>query len=155
MNTSTQPAAKSPTGSGTTADLQALLGTDHPASWWQRPSLWIGLAVLALAMVGFYYWQARQQSSAAPVYVTEALRKGNLTLTVAANGTMVPTRVVNIGSELSGTVKSVAVDVNDRVKKDQVLVTLDTAKLADQVTRSRAALVASHCLLYTSPSPRD
>jgi HlyD family secretion protein len=81
------------------------------------------------------------------VYVTEALRKGNLTLTVSANGTLQPTRAVNIGSELSGTVKRVLVDVNDRVKTGQVLVELDTAKLNDQVLRSRAALAASQAQL--------
>jgi HlyD family secretion protein len=130
-----------------TTDIQALLGTDQPARWWARPSLWIGLAVLAAAAGGIYYWQAQKESNAAPVYVTEALRKGNLTLTVAANGTIVPTRVVSIGSELSGTVKRVLVDVNDVVKKGQVLVELDTAKLDDQVLRSRAALASAQAQL--------
>jgi HlyD family secretion protein len=50
---------------------------------------------------------------------------------------------VNIGSELSGTVKRVLVDVNDRIKIGQILVELDTAKLVDQVTRSRASLLAA------------
>lgn len=36
--------------------------------------------------------------------------------------------------------RRVLVDVNDSVKKGQVLVELDTAKLSDQVARSRAAL---------------
>jgi HlyD family secretion protein len=139
-----------------TADIQALLGTDQPARWWARPSLWIGLAVLAAAAGGIYYWQAQQESNAAPVYVTEALRKGNLTLTVAANGTIVPTRVVSIGSELSGTVKRVLVDVNDVVKKAQVLVELDTAKLDDQVLRSRAALASAQAqLAQTSATVKE
>jgi HlyD family secretion protein len=141
------PAVKSATAKPATADIQALLGTDQPARWWARPSLWIGLAVLAAAAGGLYYWQAQKESNAAPVYVTEALRKGNLTLTVAANGTIVPTRVVSIGSELSGTVKRVLVDVNDVVKKGQVLVELDTAKLDDQVLRSRAALASAQAQL--------
>ena len=141
------PAVKPATAKPATADIQALLGTDQPARWWARPSLWIGLAVLAAAAGGIYYWQAQQESNAAPVYVTEALRKGNLTLTVAANGTIVPTRVVSIGSELSGTVKRVLVDVNDVVKKGQVLVELDTAKLDDQVLRSRAALASAQAQL--------
>jgi hypothetical protein len=51
-----------------------------------------------------------------------------------------PTRSVTIGSELSGTVRKVLVDVNDKVKKGQVLVELDTAKLEAQVLRSRASL---------------
>jgi HlyD family secretion protein len=37
-------------------------------------------------------------------------------------------------------VARVLVDVNDKVKKGQVLVELDTAKLNDQIVRSRAAL---------------
>jgi HlyD family secretion protein len=141
------PAQKPAMAKPATTDIQALLGTDQPARWWARPSLWIGLAVLAAAAGGIYFWQAQKESNAAPVYVTEALRKGNLTLTVAANGTIVPTRVVSIGSELSGTVKRVLVDVNDVVKKGQVLVELDTAKLDDQVLRSRAALASAQAQL--------
>jgi HlyD family secretion protein len=141
------PAQKPAMAKPATTDIQALLGTDQPARWWARPSLWIGLAVLAAAAGGIYFWQAQKESNAAPVYVTEALRKGNLTLTVAANGTIVPTRVVSIGSELSGTVKRVLLDVNDVVKKGQVLVELDTAKLDDQVLRSRAALASAQAQL--------
>ena len=62
---------------------------------------------------------------------------------MAANGTLQPTRSVTIGSELSGTVRNVLVDVNDKVKKGQVLVELDTAKLEAQVLRSRASLAAA------------
>jgi hypothetical protein len=35
-----------------------------------------------------------------------AQAQGDLTLTVSANGTLQPTRSVNIGSELSGTVRA-------------------------------------------------
>jgi HlyD family secretion protein len=70
--------------------------------------------------------------------------RGNLTLTVTANGTLQPTRSINIGSELSGTVLKVNVDVNDRIKKGQVLVELDPAKLRDQILRSKAALAAAN-----------
>jgi HlyD family secretion protein len=81
------------------------------------------------------------------VYVTEEVRRGNLTLNVSANGTLQPTRAVTIGSELSGTVRNVLVDVNDKVKKGQVLVELDTAKLDAQVLRSRASLAAAQARL--------
>ena len=131
----------------TPADLQNLLGSDHPPRWWQRPTLWIGVATVALLAGGWTYWQAQQQTKAAPVYVTEALKKGDVTLTVSANGTLQPTRSVNIGSELSGTVKRVLVDVNDRIKAGQVLVELDTAKLMDQVTQSRAGLASAQAQL--------
>jgi HlyD family secretion protein len=147
MSAPPPPAAAPLAAPAAGANLQALLGTEPADRWWRRPALWMGLIAVVVLVAGAYFWQARKQTNAAPVYVTEALRKGSLTLTVAANGTIVPTRVVNIGSELSGTVKQVLVDVNDRVKKGQVLVELDTAKLADQVTRSRAALAAARAQL--------
>lgn len=128
-------------------ELQALLAEAPRRVWFKRRSLWLAPGLLALAVGGYYAWQSNQQRNAAPVYVTEPASRGNLTLTVTANGTLQPTRSVNIGSELSGTVLRVLVDVNDRVKKGQVLVELDTAKLIDQVTRSRAALAAAQAQL--------
>ncbi len=127
-----------------TKDLQTLLDEAPARIWWRRPMVWGVLGLLILAGAGYYFWQANAARNAAPVYVTEAASRGNLTLTVAANGTLQPTRSVSIGSELSGTVKRVLVDVNDKVKKGQVLVELDTAKLSDQVARSRATLAAAN-----------
>lgn len=131
----------------TPADVQNLLGEDRPPRWWQRASTWIAVAALALAGGGLYVWQSQKNAKAAPVYVTEPLKAGDITLTVAANGTLQPTRSVNVGSELSGTVKRVLVDVNDRVKAGQVLVELDTAKLQDQVTQARAGLASAQAQL--------
>jgi HlyD family secretion protein len=90
-----------------------------------------------------WWYEARQAANAAPNYSTQPVARGNLTLTVTANGTVQPTRSINIGSELSGTVLNVNVDVNDSIKKGQVLVVLDTAKLRDQTLRSQAALAAA------------
>ncbi|OIN92627.1 MAG: efflux transporter periplasmic adaptor subunit [Comamonadaceae bacterium CG1_02_60_18] len=126
-----------------TKDLNQLLGSPPQRPWWRRRWLWGALALIAISAIGYYFWQQQQQAAAKPSYVTEPASKGNLTLRVTANGTLQPTRTVNIGSELSGTVLRVLVDVNDRVKKAQVLVELDTAKLGDQVLRSRAAVNAA------------
>ena len=139
------PAAAAPDSSGAApTNLQALLGTTTARRWWQRPALWLGVAVLVAGTGGYLYWQKQQSANAAPRFVTEPVQRGNLTLTVAANGTLQPTRSVNIGSELSGTVRRVLVDVNDTIKKGQVLVELDTAKLSAQVLRSRASLASAH-----------
>ncbi|MEO8101981.1 MAG: efflux RND transporter periplasmic adaptor subunit [Betaproteobacteria bacterium] len=126
------------------ASLASLL--DEPAShqWYRRPALWIALALVLLVAAGIWYWQVSQAASAAPSYITQTVARGNLTLTVTANGTLQPTRAISIGSELSGTVLKVNVDVNDRIKKGQVLVELDTAKLRDQIVRSRASVAAAN-----------
>ena len=137
--TTTPAAAAAPTST----DVKNLLASDTQRPWWKRPMVWGLVALVAIGIGMTLWWQARSQSKAAPAYVTEAAGRGNLTLSVAANGTLQPTRSVNIGSELSGTVLAVLVDVNDRVKKGQILVELDTSKLSDQVASSRAALSAA------------
>jgi len=118
-----------------------LLGDTRPR--WRRPGTWLGLAALLAVAGGVLLWQQGRAQRAVPHYLTQAITRGDLALTVTANGTLQPTRSVSIGSEQSGTVAEVLVDVNDKVKKGQVLVRLDTAKFTDQVTKSKAALQAA------------
>ncbi len=131
-----------PTAADTNA-LDQLLGQGASRPWWRRPASWIAaLLVLALAG-GALWWRASRTEARAPQYVTTPLARGNLTITVTANGTLQPTRSVAIGSELSGTVTRVLVDVNDVVRKGQLMVELDTAKLRDAVAGARADLAAA------------
>jgi HlyD family secretion protein len=120
-----------------------LLDEPLKRTWYRRPVVWAGVLTLVLGAGGIWWWQARKAANAAPVYNTQVVGRGNLTLTVTANGTLQPTRAINIGSELSGTVLKVNVDVNDQIKKGQVLVVLDTAKLNDQILRSQATVSAA------------
>lgn len=145
MNTQiSSPASASTSDKAGKSKLKDLLDEPAERPWYRRPTVWGGGLLLAFLAAGVWYWQARQTAAAAPNYSTQAVTLGNLTLTVAANGTIQPTRSINIGSELSGTVLKVNVDVNDQIKKGQVLVVLDTAKLRDQILRSRAALAAAN-----------
>jgi HlyD family secretion protein len=124
------------------AAVETLLAEERPVRWWRRPRWWVAM-LLAAAVAGGLWWQGQSRQRAQPVYITEPIQRGDLTLTVSANGTLQPVRSVNIGSELSGTVREVLVDVNDRVQRGQVLVVLDTAKLQDQVNSARAALASA------------
>ncbi|MBA5687730.1 efflux RND transporter periplasmic adaptor subunit [Rugamonas apoptosis] len=111
---------------------------------WRQVLFWTLAGLLLLATAGgVYMWRGHRTAGQAGAYVTTPVKRGNLVLSVTANGTLQPTRAVNIGSELSGTVARVLVDINDQVRKGQVLVELDTAKLNDQIVRSRAALAAA------------
>jgi len=80
-------------------------------------------------------------------YITENAAIGNLVATVSASGTLQPTKSVDVGSELSGTLASVLVQENDYVNKGQLLAQLDTAKLKDAVTKSQAALAAAEAVV--------
>jgi HlyD family secretion protein len=73
-------------------------------------------------------------------YVTEPTRRGNLIVTVSATGTLEPLKKVDVGIEVSGTIKSVEVDYNAEVKVGQVLARLDTTRLEAQAEQNQAAL---------------
>jgi HlyD family secretion protein len=137
------PASKVKTDDKTDTDIATLLAEPAPVVWYRRPPVWAGVTIILLLGVGIWYWQSSRAASALPSYTTQVVARGNLTLTVTANGTIQPTRSINIGSELSGTVLKVNVDVNDVIKKGQVLVELNPSKLRDQVLRSKAALAAA------------
>jgi HlyD family secretion protein len=119
---------------------QLLPNTPSTAPWRRRA--WIAAAVLLLLASAGWFWMSSKQTLK-PQYIAEPLARGDITLSVSANGTLQPVRHVNVGSELSGTVQAVRVDVNDRVKRGQVLIELDPAKLKDQVQHARAALAAA------------
>jgi len=124
--------------------IAQLLDEPPARPWYRRLVVWIGTLGVCAVLVALWYWQVSAGASAQPSYSTQSAQRGDLTQTVVANGTIQPTRSINIGSELSGTVSQVNVDVNDVIKKGQVLLVLDTAKLRDQVKRSQAALAAAY-----------
>ncbi len=80
-------------------------------------------------------------------YATQPARIGDLTVSVTATGTLQPTTQVDVGSELSGTIRSVFVDYNDPVSVGQVLAKLDTTRLEAQVLQSRASLDSARARL--------
>jgi HlyD family secretion protein len=136
-----KPSAPSATAPAADAVAQLLGQPSRP--WWRRAVTWTVVALVLATLASAAWWWSRRGVEAQPQYLTEAVVQATLHVTVSADGTLQPTRSVNIGSELSGTVSRVLVDVNDRVKRGQVLVELDTAKLRDQIARSRAALAAA------------
>ncbi|MCE5341516.1 MAG: efflux RND transporter periplasmic adaptor subunit [Planctomycetaceae bacterium] len=73
-------------------------------------------------------------------YKTEPAKLGNITVLVTATGTLEPTNEVEVGSEVSGKIKSIEVDYNNKVKIGQVLARLDTSTLEAKVAQSKADL---------------
>lgn len=120
--------------------LQTVLGKNGGR---RRKFTW-PLMLAVIAIIGLTVWQPWSSGTAAKiVYETEPAVLGDLTVTVSATGNLQPINQVDVGSELSGTVDNVLVDDNARIRKGQVLATLDTAKLRDQIIRSRAALASA------------
>ncbi|TKD51949.1 efflux RND transporter periplasmic adaptor subunit [Sphingomonas baiyangensis] len=120
-------------------DLDAFLGaTSQPK--WKRYAKWalvaLGVVLLALAARSFF------ATEEAPGYATAPARQGDLQVTVSATGRLAPTNQVTVGSQLSGLVTQVVVDVNDRVSAGQALALIDPEQLDDQIEQNRANLAA-------------
>lgn len=102
--------------------------------------LWLIVTLLVAAAATTVVVWKRMENSSSVQYKTQKAVRGNLTVIVTATGTLQPTNKVDVSSELSGIIKNVEVDYNNRVKVGQVLAKLDTSKLAAQVTQSKASL---------------
>lgn len=122
------------------ADLAAVIRAGNAGSKKKTRYVLIALAAVIVLGGGFWISRARAAKNQGPAYATEAVRRGDLGLTITATGNLEPTNEVTVGSELSGTILEVYVDINDRVKKGQPLAKLDTTKVAQQTESSRAAL---------------
>lgn len=122
------------------------LGVRAPAPW-QRYVKWIVLAVIVIAVGYFFFGRSNAPTTR---YVTQEVTRGSLTVTITATGNLEPRNQVDIGSELSGTMRKVNVDVNDVVKADQVLALMDTTRLKAQVLQSESSLQAAEARLVQS-----
>lgn len=79
-------------------------------------------------------------------YRTAAVDMGAINQTVTATGTINPVALVNVGSQVSGTVVELNADFNDRVHKGQVLLKLDPTIFNAQIRQyeaSRASAMAN------------
>ncbi len=122
-------------------DIQAVLGTGGHTPG--RRLRWMFAAISLLVLGGIvFFWLLRGEKPTVRYETTEVTR-GDLTVTVTATGTLEPVNQVDVGSELSGIIETVAVDFNDKVQLGQVLARLDTDRLEAQVLQSRAALQSS------------
>ena len=121
-------------------DISRTLGIDESFGQkrkFRHIAAWAFVIVLA-AIVGIVWFSNNGKETIE--YTTRPAQRGNLVVTVSATGNLEPTNQVDVGSELSGIIRSVEVDYNDHVNAGQVLAKLDTDKLNAQVLQSRATL---------------
>jgi len=102
-----------------------------------KKTLLIFLALLILAGAAIW-WLIPGTMPVENRYVTAVVERGSLTQTVSANGTLNPVKLVSVGSQVSGIVKKLYVDFNDRVKAGQILLELDPALTRAQLEQSQA-----------------
>jgi HlyD family secretion protein len=110
----------------------------------------IVIAVAAgAALIGGGIWAARERAAQDPEkrFKLATVERGDVVQTVSANGTLNPVVLVNVGTQVSGTVKKLYVDFNDRVKAGQPLLELDDALLAATERQSAANVINAQAAL--------
>lgn len=108
----------------------------------------IGATIVA-GLVGGGIWFAKQRAAQAPEqrYKLVTIEKGDVTQTVSANGTLNPVVLISVGTQVSGTVRKLFVDFNDKVKKGQPLLELDDALVAASERQSAANVINAQAAL--------
>ena len=99
----------------------------------------VALSVAAIAGAGAVYYRLNA-STDSPTVMTGVVTRGAVIETVEATGTLQPVDTVEVGSQVTGSVKTLGADFNSRVTTGQVLATLDPASLQAQVDQASATV---------------
>jgi HlyD family secretion protein len=97
------------------------------------------LAISAVtASVAAYYRTGTGNDS--PQFVTASVSRGAIVDSVGATGTLEAVTTVQVGTQVSGTIKSLYADFNSRVRKGEVVAELEPSLFQTQVDQARATV---------------
>lgn len=108
----------------------------------KRKWIIIGSVVLAVTVGSFTFLSAMGSDVSTPANYT-AIYSGELVDNISVKGTVESVQKSNVYSTVSGTVKTVNVEVGDKVTEGQVLCELDTEDLKLNIAQQKADLDAS------------
>jgi len=133
-------------------DIADYLGSAKPRPWYRKRLWWIVGALVIAAIVAIALLSGGDDR---PDYITAEVEQRSLDLSVTATGNLRPTNQVEVGSETSGRIDRVLVDVNDRVSQGQVLAIINTDVIEDQIAQSRANLNAARAAVAQARATLD
>jgi len=106
----------------------------------RRPALLLAACAL-LAGGGYYAWRAWfAADDPANTVLTAPVTRGNIEDTVTATGTLQPKDYVDVGTQVSGQLKKLLVDIGAVVKKGQLLAEIDPTVYQSKVDADHAQL---------------
>jgi HlyD family secretion protein len=121
--------------------MAAAAGTwNAPAIGMKRRLIVVAAALVAMtAATAAYYWRGREATG--PAIATAAVSRGDVVETVEATGTLEAVTTVQVGTQVSGTIKALHADYNSVVRKGQVIAELEPSLFRTQVEQARASIV--------------
>jgi HlyD family secretion protein len=111
--------------------------------------LWSSLAAAALVVVAITAFALHTGDPKIPAARLAKVSRGDIAKSVVATGPIQPITKVELKSKASGLVENLYVDINQMVRKGQVLAQLDQQEILAQVAAQRAQLGASQANVTT------
>lgn len=100
-------------------------------------------ALLLLIVAGFAYLRFSHSDGPRYIFRTVPLESGNITSTVTATGKLGAVTVVEVGTQVSGTLQEIYADFNQHVKKGELIALIDPDVLKAKLEESRANLAVA------------
>jgi HlyD family secretion protein len=127
---------------------------DRPPVNKTKKTLLLAALLIGLLAIGLRLWLgAPGRSSSAPAtYLTQKAELGMITRIISASGPLTPVNQVQVGTQVSGTIKRIHADFNDTVRTGQLLAELDTALLDADLAQARASLASGQAALSLAQS---
>jgi HlyD family secretion protein len=98
----------------------------------------VAIIAAAAVVLGITFFFVFRGGSSEVAYRTDAVTLGDVQQTVTATGTVNPVTTVQVGTQVSGTIKSLFADFNSRVKKGQIIAQIDPAFYETQLAQAQA-----------------
>ncbi|MCQ2574519.1 MAG: efflux RND transporter periplasmic adaptor subunit [Alphaproteobacteria bacterium] len=119
--------------------------------WIKRHKFLCVLFVIIFVILSIVF-SAGKKESLKKEYMTININRGDLMQTVTATGEINPVNTVSVGSQVSGTIDAIYVDYNSRVKKGDILLTIEPSVLQSSVDEAMASLKSSESNLNFAKS---
>ncbi len=104
-------------------------------------------ALVIAGLLAALWWQVHSGNRGGALQAA-TVRYGDIRQTVSTSGTLDPVVLVNVGTQVSGTVNRLYVNFNDHVRKGEVLLTLDPTLFKAQMEVDRANLKSDEANLH-------
>lgn len=105
----------------------------------RRLAMLIGFVVLIAG--GVLTYDRMTSTADQPMFVTAPVTRGDVVETVDATGTVQAVTTVQVGTQVSGTIKALHADFNSAVRRGQVIAELEPSLFQAQVEQARASIV--------------
>lgn len=100
----------------------------------------IGIVAVAAVAAGGWYWYSGAAQKQQGTVQAAAVTKGTIEEVVTAQGKLEPKQYVDVGTQVSGQLKKIYVDIGDAVTKGQLLAEIDPRVYQAQVEAGEARL---------------